>query len=90
MFIVLSQITLYGNIFRHLDNAFHSSTRHMKATQTNMEESEFDNSEQEKDSDDQPRQSELVPKRVANRSPHQTQTPQTYFTAYERITKNSM
>ena len=57
--------TLYGNILHHLDDALHSSARHMNATQTNMEESERDNSEQEKDSDDQPRQSELISKRGA-------------------------
>ena len=28
-------------------------------------------------------------KYAANRSPHQTQTPPTYFTTYERITTNS-
>ncbi len=62
----VTNLTVYGNIFRYLDDA---CARHgflhdlheicMKATQTNMEESERDtergNSKQEKDSD-QPRQ----------------------------------
>ena len=52
---------------RHLDDALRSSTQHMKATQTNKEESEGDtergNSEEE--DFDQPKQKELVPKRGA-------------------------
>ena len=51
LYRLVANHTLYSNIFRHLDDALHSSTRHMKETQTNMEESERDNSEQEKDSD---------------------------------------
>ena len=63
-----SQLTVVGNIFRNLDDALGSSSWHMKATQTNMEEGEGDtergNSEQE--DSDQPRQNEeLVPKRGA-------------------------
>ena len=55
LFRLVANHTLYGNIFRHFDDTLRSSTRHMKATQTNMEEGERDtergNSEQEKDSD---------------------------------------
>ena len=65
LYRLVANNTLYGNILCHFDDALHSSTRQMNATQTNMEESEHDNSEQEEDSDDQPRQSELVPKRGA-------------------------
>lgn len=70
VYFVVSQITLYANIFHHLDNALHSSTWHrcrqeicMEATQTNMEDSEGDtergNFKQEKGSD-LPRQNKML------------------------------
>ena len=88
-----SQLTVVGNIFRNLDDALGSSSWHMKATQTNMEEGEGDtergNSEQE--DSDQPRQNEeLVPKnrgfghmevvRLGMKSLTQTRKP--YFAKY--------
>ena len=55
LFNLVTNHSLHGNIFRHLDDALRSSTWDMKATQTNTEESERDtergNSEQKKDSE---------------------------------------
>ena len=42
LFHLVANHSIHGNIFRNLDDVLRSSTRHMKATQTNAEESERD------------------------------------------------
>ena len=42
LFRLVANHSIHGNICRHLDDVLRSSTRHMKATQTNAEESERD------------------------------------------------